>query len=79
MKKIDFVSLLVPHSHLPHLVLKERLQLVGTLVVLGLGRVVHAAVGEDARHVGDEQTLRDVISEGAKESSKNEKISRICN
>lgn len=40
---------------------EELLQYVGTLVVLAFRRVVLAAVGEDALHVGHEQLARGVV------------------
>lgn len=57
------LSFVVQHAQLAHLTLEVALQLVGTLVVFGFGRIVDPTIGENARHVGDEKSLRHVISD----------------
>jgi hypothetical protein len=62
VKKSNYVSLLVKHAQLSHLVLKEQLKFIRTLVVFRFRRVIHATIGKDPGHVSDEEALCDIIS-----------------
>lgn len=57
-----YLNYLIRESVFFHFILEEHFELAGELVVIGVGRVVNFAVGENPVHVSFEQMLRHVVS-----------------